>query len=281
VQRLRDLGEIEIEEGIFLFDQIYQSRETRLLDCDAEREETIRAFEAASDNAGDSDERERRLRDHTDRRFREVRAAFHRARGELTLAALSEGDEGSYLERYWRGQEWLIFDKPFECPAGDLSAEASEVRRVTEQLIGYSAAEGLRDQLQRMLVYGKTASEVSYGSSLAAIQEAREMKLIDAVQAATLIDEVVGERVGQLADGDRMSMRLARMAEEQRAQGVEVASSVGHEALQKQIDERVRRMMTVELRRIGEQWMADLLPHDPGGYERMCHETEWQAGVGL
>ena len=272
VQRLRDLAELEPEEAVFLFDEIYQCRESALFDGDQENERSSRAYEIARGKTKDDDALTEWLFDRVNRREQEVRAAFHRARGELTLAALCTGEEDVYGQNCILGQQWLVSDKPAERSAKDLSAKASEVGVVLEQLIAYSAAEAGPARFACTLAYDRAVSRARYGSALAAIRQAREMNIITAAQSAGLIDDIVGPRVLETAEADRTYARLVRMAEWRDPRAGKL-SKAEREKLPDQIEARMSCLMIIELRRVGEHWMADLLVHDQDAYARMCEET--------
>lgn len=271
VQQLRDLAELEPEEGVFLFDEIYHCREFSLPD-DQENERTMRAYEIARGKAKDGEALSEWFLDRASRREQEIRAAFHRARGELALAALCTGEEDVYGHNCILGERWLVSDKPAERPAKDLSAKASEVGVVLEHLIAYSAAEAGPARFASTLAYDRAVSRARYGSALAAIRQAREMNIITAAQSAGLIDDIVGPRVLETAEADRTYARLVRMAEWRHPRAGKL-SKAEREKLPDQIEARMSCLMIIELRRVGEHWMADLLVHDQDAYARMCEET--------
>jgi hypothetical protein len=271
VQRLRDLGELDPEEAAFLFDELFQCREDVLLDAHAEMD---KALQAASSTPHDVD----KLMEFLDRRRVEVRAAFHRARGELTLALLSETDDAAYNARCSQGEQWLIEDKPHDALDDDFSADEAEVGQVLEQLIKYSAAEHLRDFIAGLCAYGEATRGVSDGSCLAAIRQAREMGMIRRDQAAKLIDSLVAHRVNLMAEGDRVTVLLRRWVVAPFWTVGEPPSSPKDQVIAAQINERWDQLKTAEFRRIGEHWLADLLVHDRDGYERMC-EDAWRPEI--
>jgi hypothetical protein len=275
-QRLRDLGELEQEEAVFLFEQVFQAREpSQDDDDDVEMTRSSGAFHKALALGGNSANLEAWFLRRLDIQFVERRAAFHRARGEFALADVSERDERAYADLWAKGEEWLIRDKPLGFERENLPADPSEVAVLLEKLIAFSAADAVaetRDWVTRMYGYINARGDTRDASQLAAIRQARAMGIITRAESAKLIDEVVGLRVPDLIQADRIGARLTRKLERFDATWDVGAPNPERDALDSERHERAQKLYAVELRRIGEHWMAELLLTDPETYEEMCED---------
>ena len=287
-QALRDLGVIDRAETACLLESLYQPLQEEYEEADPglrRIEEEIGALAVRrirgnpDDPAAESAE-EARLQHALARRMEELKAEFHRARGEDGFADLILNSPSEYLTLTVAGYDSLVDDK---VPADQFATPPSDPRKValiSERIIGLAASETGRETLREWRALSATGDGTDPASDVTAVQNVRALGLISDAEAMELVHSFLDSAFSSAIDADRQCVRLRKAME-----AIEVARGLENGAtfergtepfewrvLEQQLERRIDGIMACCLRRFGQHRMANILIERRADYYRIVNE---------
>jgi hypothetical protein len=270
IQRLRDIGVLYDDEGACLLNEIYEYRSEYYARHDRKHrrmiQESLEDMNAGPSARHDEEWHMKRLI----RRDEEMKAAFLRARGELTLAERVLAGDESLANDIYEGEVSLVLEKvPY--PAIE-PVDPQWVALLRERIAGLINAETHAETAERHLHLHDLFSESTPASGVEAARQLREVGVITREQMFLLIDAAIEGLVNEAIVADRVASRLERKRE--LGEPTEFEEQV--------YMRRYYQLRAYYLRRLGEHEMAELLRRDPEEYQRIIDEappSEWMASL--
>jgi len=285
-QALRDLGTFDLAEAACVFDLLYEAGEEDYEDADPELQRILKTVSeigvrTAGDLAGDLS----RLQQAVGRRMDQLRAEFHRARGEQVLADMIVGDDAEYRSLTLSGYDSLVSDKPGVDESLATEPNPKKVALISERILALAASETGRETYQEWGALADASDLGDPASDVAAIRSVRALGLVTDHEAMNLIHVFLDAAFGTAINADRQCASLRRAMEAiEHAHGLadgqsfpDGAAPFEWRALERQLERRADGVMACCLRRYGEHAMANLLVEQRAEYYRIVEE---ELGIG-
>jgi hypothetical protein len=199
---------------------------------------------------------------------------FHRSRGEHGLADVIGRDMEEYHAIVAEG-EMSIFDSKEDDAGPPPEARSTDARLVMERVLALSARESIRDWVQSWTPLMESIRQVTPGTAVRAIQEARGIGAISFEEHLRLMDLAIED---QVLDECRRERRYARLERKRDALHDRLGIDPGKPDAEQpaeylMVEAETRRfydgMTAVVLRRFGEHRLANLMIEDPAEYARI------------
>jgi hypothetical protein len=215
---------------------------------------------------------ERAFLEGSTRRTGELKAEFHRARGEHRLATMAFERADAHLSFVTDGSIMLMEGKDGPNTPASFEPDPRLAALVAERLMGLAATEEVRDVYPAWNSFWAVQGRADPASAAAAVRSLRDLGVITFEESAGLIDEVVGSLARTYVESDRQCVRWQRKMEAiEAANGgmEEGAEPFEYLVLQKFVERRSDGIWATCLRRVGEHELANLLIEDRAEYERL------------
>jgi hypothetical protein len=292
-QALRDLDVIERAETACLLESLYQALQEEYEEADPALQRiqdeigalaTRRAEGTAADPAAENAE-EARLQHALARRMEELKAEFHRARGEDAFADLIVSNPSEYLALTVAGYDSLVEHKVPADQCETPPPDPKKVALISERIIGLAASETGRETLRKWRALSATGDGTDPASDVVAVQNVRALGLISEPEAMELVHSFLDSAFSCAIDADRQCVRLRKAMEAiEAARGLESGGTFAEgtappewKILEQQLERRIDGVMAGCLRRFGEHKMANLLIERREEFYRIVSEGK---GIG-